>query len=183
MYSIQKYKINELLAISILIIYYYIFKVKGKKNDTYFNSKYWLGVSQNVIKYLIPLQIGAGIGGLIWYKYMRDNPPDKGFLSIMFLNNYMFDILVCIFLIGSILWPISLLQKNIIENKTLIKSLLCCSGLFIAALSGILMQAGSFECDNISPIALLGITIFNVTIILNDGIGWSSRLLYQTIHK
>ena len=73
------------------------------------------------------------------------------------------------------------MQHELIENKTLLKSLLCCSGLFIAAISGILLQAGSFEANNITPLALAGITLFNTTVVLNDGIGWSARLLYQTI--
>tara|TARA_B100001769_G_scaffold108853_1_gene84640 strand:- start:819 stop:1112 length:294 start_codon:yes stop_codon:yes gene_type:complete len=92
-------------------------------------------------------------------------------------------LVVLLFLIGSIIWPLSLLQNNLIEKKTLNKSLICCMGLFIAAIAGILAQAGSFEANNISPLALLGITLFNTTVVLNDGIVWCARLLYQTIYK
>ena len=81
------------------------------------------------------------------------------------------------------MWPLSLLQPDLIEKKTLTKSLLCCLGLFIAAFAGLLAQAGSFEADNISPLAILGITFLNTTVILNDGIGWSARLLHQTLYK
>ena len=95
----------------------------------------------------------------------------------------MYHIIVFMFLFGSILWPLSLLQNNLLENKTLIKSLFSCLGLFIAAIAGILAQAGSFEANNISPMALLGISLFNMTVVLNDGVGWSARLLYQTIYK
>jgi len=175
MISIQKYKINEFAAITVLALYYYSFK-----ND-YINSKFWLGIPQNVITALIPLQILAAVGGLIWYISIRENPPDIGLLSYNIFNNPVYDILVFFFLLGSILWPISLMQHELIENKTLLKSLLCCSGLFIAAISGILLQAGSFEANNITPLALAGITLFNTTVVLNDGIGWSARLLYQTI--
>jgi len=131
---------------------------------------------------LISLQILAAIGILIWYKNIRDTPPNNVILSYKMLNNPMYEILVFLFLFGSILWPLSLLQNKLIEQKTMKKSLYCCSGLFIAAISGILLQAGSFEAYNISPESLLGITFFNTTIVLNDGIGWSARLLYQTLY-
>ena len=181
MISIKKFMINEMLGITVLVLYFYVFSIK--ENQSYFKSKYWLGVSPKNIKVLIPLQILAGMGILIWYKHIRNTPPNKGILSYTVLNNPMHDILVFFFLFGSILWPLSLLQNQLIEKKTIAKSLRCCSGLFIAAISGILLQAGSFEADNISPIALLGITLFNTTVVLNDGIGWSARLLWQTIYN
>ena len=181
MISIKKFMINEMLGIIVLILYFYVFSIK--ENQSYFKSKYWLGVSPNNIKVLLPLQILAGIGILIWYKHIRNTNPNKGILSYTVLNNPMHDILVFFFLVGSILWPLSLLQNQLIEKKTIVKSLRCCSGLFIAAISGILLQAGSFEADNISPIALLGITLFNTKVVLNDGIGWSARLLWQTIYN
>lgn len=165
-------------GIIVLVLYYFVFK-----NHSYIESKYWLKISRNNIMVLIPLQILAGIGMLIWYKNIRKTPPIKGLLSYKILNNPMYDILVFFFLLGSILWPLSLLQNKLIEHKTMKKSLYCCSGLFIAAISGILLQAGSFEADNISPISLLGITFFNITVVLNDGIGWSARLLYQTLYN
>lgn len=181
MLSIKKYRINELAALTVLVLYFYIFKVK--ENQTYFESKYWLGVSKNTIMGLIPLQILAGIGILIWYINIRKIAPDKGILSYTFLNNPMYDILIFFVLFGSILWPLSLLQNKLIEEKTMTKSLLCCSGLFIAGISGILLQAGSFEADNISPISLIGLTLFNTTVILNDSIGWCARLIYQTLYN
>ena len=180
MISIKKYMINELAGITVLAVYYYIFNIK--ENQTYFDSKYWLGISPNLIMALIPFQILAGIGAIIWYKSIRDNPPNIGLLNYRILNNPMYDILVFFFLFGSILWPLSLLQHKLIEQKTISKSLFCCFGLFIAAISGILLQAGSFEANNITPLALIGITLFNTTVVLNDGIGWSARLLYQTLH-
>ena len=94
----------------------------------------------------------------------------------------MYDLLVLLFLFGSILWPLSLLQNKLIENKTIFKSLLSCFGLFIAAIAGILLQAGTFEANNISPSTIISITLFNTTIILSDGIGWCARLLYQTLY-
>ena len=182
MISIQKYKINELAALTVILLYYYVF-TKKEFRSFYLTSKFWLGTSPEIVKILVPLQILAGIGGVFWYLSMKKNPPKKGLLSYNFLNNKMYDILVLLFLIGSILWPLSLLQPNLIEKKTLTKSLLCCLGLFIAAFAGLLAQAGSFEANNISPLALLGITLLNTTVILNDGIGWSARLLHQTLYK
>ena len=181
MISIEKYRINELLAITILILYFYVFKIK--ENQSYFKSKYWLGISKNLIKSLIPLQILAAIGAIVWYTNIRNNPPDIGLLSYKLFNNPMYDLLVLLFLFGSILWPLSLLQNKLIENKTIFKSLLSCFGLFIAAIAGILLQAGTFEANNISPSTIISITLFNTTIILSDGIGWCARLLYQTLYQ
>jgi hypothetical protein len=44
------------------------------------------------------------------------------------------------------------------------------------------MQAGSYE-GNISAAAIIGITLFNSTVVLGDGIGWSSRLIHQTMYS
>ena len=157
MISIQKYKINEITFLLFILTAYYVFNKKENKSS-YITSKFWLGTSPDIVKVLVPLQILAGIGGVFWYLSLLNNPPKKGLLSYNFLNNKMYDILVLLFLIGSIMWPLSLLQPDLIEKKTLTKSLLCCLGLFIAAFAGLLAQAGSFEADNISPLAILVIT-------------------------
>jgi len=181
MISIAKYKINELTGLSVVLLYFYVF-TKDEFRSFYLTSKFWLGISPDVVKIIVPLQILAGIGGIYWYLSMKNNPPKKGLLSYNFLNNKMYDILVLLFLIGSIIWPLSLLQPDLIEKKTITKSLLSCLGLFIAAFAGLLAQAGSFEADNISPLAVICITLLNTTVILNDGIGWTARLLHQTLY-
>ena len=181
MQSIEKYKINEIAGFLVLVLYYYVF-TKEENQSSYLNSKFWLGVNPNIVKLLIPFQILAGIGGVYWYQHIRKNKQTTGLLSYEIFNNKMSDVLVLVFLIGSILWPISLLQKDLLEKKTMTKSLICCSGLFMAAIAGIMLQAGSFESNNISGLALLGITLFNTTVVLNDGIGWCARLLYQTLN-
>ena len=182
MISVEKYKINEIMGIIVVLLYYFVF-TKKENRSSYIDSKYWLGISPVLVKTVIPLQLLAAVGGLYWYYSVKKNPPKIGLLSYNIFNNKMYDLLVLLFLIGSIIWPLSLLQNNLIEKKTLNKSLICCMGLFIAAIAGILAQAGSFEANNISPLALLGITLFNTTVVLNDGIGWCARLLYQTIYK
>tara|TARA_B100001287_G_C22669890_1_gene524750 strand:- start:468 stop:752 length:285 start_codon:yes stop_codon:yes gene_type:complete len=94
----------------------------------------------------------------------------------------MYEVLVLLLVIIAIMWPLTLLQKGILTNKTLYKTIICCSSLFICPFAGILMQAGSYE-GNISALALLSITLFNTTVILTHGIGWSSRLIYQTLYS
>lgn len=176
---IKEYYINELLSIILMLLYYYVFVIKN--DQSYFNSKFWLNIPSNNIIILLFFQILAAIGILVWYKNIKNTNISKGILSYELFNNKLYDILIFTFLIGSIFWALSLLQSKLIEEKTLFKSLISCSGLFIAAISGILLQAGSFEA-NIPPHALLGIIFFNTVIVLNDGIGWSARLLYQTLN-
>ena len=178
--SIKKYRINESAIIILLFCFFYFFK---KENNLTLESKYWLNISSNKILFLLILQILAIIGFIIWFINIRITPPDKGILSYNFLNNPMYDVLIFFILFGYILWILSLNLNDLIENKTIFKTLFCCIGLFIAAICGIIIQAGCFEADNISLISLIGITIFNITIVLNNGIGWCARLIYQTLYQ
>ena len=180
MINIKNNHINEICALILFATYYYVFSI-DTNNESYMDSKYWLGLKKETIRTLIPIQILSAIGFIVWFISVRNNPPKKGLLSYKFLNNPMYEVLVLLLVIGAIMWPLTLLQKDILTNKTIYKTIICCSSLFICAFAGILMQAGSYE-GNISALALLGITLFNTTVVLTDGIGWSSRLIYQTLY-
>ena len=178
--SIRKYRINELAIIILFICFFYFFK---KESNLNLQSKYLLNISSNNVLFLLILQVLGIIGFIIWFINIRITPPNKGILSYNFLDNPMYEVTVFFILFGYILWILSLNQTDLIENKTILKSLFCCIGLFIAAICGIIIQAGCFEADNISLLSLIGITIFNTTIVLNNGIGWNARLIYQTLYK
>jgi len=137
--------------------------------------------SKNV-KALVPFQLLSGIGAISWVYDIRKNPPKSGILKEKIFKEPVYEILITTFLIGSIMWPLSLKQKNITTQKTKKKTLLSVVGLLIAAVSGIIAQAGTFENDNSSVQSLISITVFNITVVLLDGIGWSSRIIYQTLH-
>lgn len=177
---IRKYYINEIISLIILASYYVVFS-KNNDGGGYINSKFWLGVSENNVKALIPLQLAAAVGALIWVKTLRDQPAQKGLLSYKLWGESVFEIIILLFLVGSVIWPWSLLQPKLIESPTMTKTLICCTGLFIAAIAGIMAQAGSFEAD-IPWYALISITVFNLTVVLNDGVGWSARLIHQTLY-
>ena len=178
--SIRKYRINELAIIILFICFFYFFK---KESNLNLQSKYLLNISSNNVLFLLILQVLGIIGFIIWFINIRITPPNKGILSYDFLDNPMYEVLIFFILFGYILWILSLNQTDLIENKSILKSLFSCIGLFIAAICGILIQAGCFEADNISLLSLIGITIFNTSIVLNNGIGWCARLIYQTLYQ
>jgi len=181
MINIRNNHINEIGALVLFATYYYVFSI-DTNNESYVQSKYWLGLNIKSIYALIPLQIISAIGFVVWMISVRNNPPKKGLLSYKFLNNPMYEVLVLLLVVGAIMWPLTLLQNNILGNKTLFKTIICCFSLLICSVAGILMQAGSYE-GNISAAAIIGITLFNSTVVLGDGIGWSSRLIHQTLYS
>lgn len=182
MISIQKYKINEITFLLFILTVYYVFNKKENKSS-YFTSKFWLTLSPEIVKMLIPLQILAAIGGVYWYISIKKNPPKKGLLSYNFLNNKMYDILVFLFLIGYIIWTLSLLQPKLIEKKTLIKSLVTTVPVFIVSIITILALIGTFEAKNISSFTLFCIMLLNINTVLIDAIVWNYILLKQTLYK
>ena len=169
---IRRYYLNEILAILLIVSYIIVFK---NDKQSYLESKFWLQMKQSSVKALIPLQLAAAVGALLWVKAVRDSPPRKGLLGYSFCGEPLFEILIAVFLVGCIVWPWSLWQPNLVEEPTLTKSVICISGLVVAAIAGVLAQAGSFQAD-IPWWALLGIILLNITVVLNDGIGWSARL-------
>jgi len=49
MISIQKYKINEITFLLFILIAYYVFNKKENKSS-YITSKFWLGISPEIVK-------------------------------------------------------------------------------------------------------------------------------------
>ena len=125
MINIRNNHINEIGALVLFAAYYYVFSI-DTNNESYIQSKYWLGLNIKSIYALIPLQIISAIGFVVWMISVRNNPPKKGLLSYKFLNNPMYEVLVLLLVVGAIMWPLTLLQNNILGNKTLFKTIICC---------------------------------------------------------
>tara|TARA_Y100000389_G_scaffold193637_1_gene222620 strand:- start:11350 stop:11901 length:552 start_codon:yes stop_codon:yes gene_type:complete len=181
MISIQKYKINEITFLLFILTAYYVFNKKENKSY-YITSKFWLGISPEIVKKISIIQIIGYIGGLYWYINIKNNPPYNGILNYTIFNNKIYDILVFLFLIGYILWTLSLLQPKLIEKKTLTKSLFSTVPVFIIAIITILALIGTFEATNISPFTLFCIMLLNINTVLIDSIGWNYILLKQTFY-
>ena len=116
MINIRNNHINEIGALVLFAAYYYVFSI-DTNNESYIKSKYWLGLNIKSIYALIPLQIISAIGFVVWMISVRNNPPKKGLLSYKFLNNPMYEVLVLLLVIGAIMWPLTLLQNNILGNN------------------------------------------------------------------
>lgn len=175
---IKKFRINEILAIVLFISYFKL----PKDGKGYIGSKFWLGVSETNVITLIPFQILSAIGFVIWYYSIGKTLPDKGLLSLRLCNNPIHEVLTFLILVGSIGWSLSLFQKNFIENKTMFKTIVSFSSLLLVAICGVLIHIGCFQANNIKYYSIVGIILFNITVVLNDCIGWSGRLIDQTIN-
>ena len=81
--------------------------------------------SKNV-KALVPFQLLSGIGAISWVYDIRKNPPKSGILKEKIFKEPMYEILITTFLIGSIMWPLSLKQKNITTQKPKKNSIISC---------------------------------------------------------
>ena len=115
MINIKNNHINEIGALILFATYYYVFSI-DTNNESYMDSKYWLGLKKETIRTLVPIQILSAIGFIVWFISVRNNPPKKGLLSYKFLNNPMYEVLVLLLVIGAIMWPLTLLQKGILTN-------------------------------------------------------------------
>ncbi len=181
MISIQKYRLNEIAFFVLILTVYYVFNKKENKSS-YITSKYWLGLSPEIVKKISLLQIIGYIGGGYWYFNIKKTPPNNGVLNYTVFNNKIYDILVLLFLIGYIAWTFCLLQPNLIEKKTLTKSLLTIVPVLIVAIVSILALIGTFEARNISLFTLFCILLLNIVTVLIDAIVWNYILLKQTFY-
>lgn len=182
MISIQKHRINEIALLVFILTLYYVFN-KQEIKSSYITSKFWLGISPEIVQMILLLQIIGYIGGGYWYFNIKKNPPYNGILNYTIFNNKIYDILVFLFLIGYILWTLSLLQPKLIEKKTLTKSLFSIIPVLIVALVSILALIGTFEASNTSLFTLISIILLNIVTVLIDAIVWNYILLKQTFNK
>ena len=61
MINIRNNHINEIGALVLFATYYYVFSI-DTNNESYMDSKYWLGLKKETIRTLIPIQILSTIG-------------------------------------------------------------------------------------------------------------------------
>ena len=184
-------QVISILGIAVLLSYYIVF---NSNSESYFDSKYWLGIPDNVKTGIIIFQIIAGISYMIWIYLMFTYPPKTGILSYDILGTKGLTILISLFLISSMLWPFTLQYINF-DNLSVQQALITNSTIWVASFAASLLLAGTFEdmsglnnpnFENnsmINYIKFITILFFCIVVILLDGIGWSSILLYKSIYQ
>ena len=65
MINIKNNHINEIGALILSATYYYVFSI-DTNNESYMDSKYWLGLKKETIRTLVPIQILSAIGFIVW---------------------------------------------------------------------------------------------------------------------
>ena len=167
------------LFFGLLVLYSY-YDVFSSETQNYINSRFWLGLDSESVKFIIPLQILAMIGFIIFIYYCLSDKtePKKGLLT--YFNGNLLAILLFIFFISSTFW--SYTTKNYLNNGifNLSKAIVPSLTLIISAICVILITAGAFEA-NMNREAIISVLFFSLVVVLIDGVGWNSRLLFNTI--
>lgn len=140
----------------------------------YFNSPFWMGISQQSAKAITGLQLMAAIGFivLILWRALAEKQPSRGLLHKL----PVFTIVVVVFLMASLAWP--WLARWALTSPTPVSVGLCVLSLIVAALSVILLIADTFEAGKEAPwYALTGVLFLGLIVVLADGVGWSASMI------
>lgn len=163
----------------LLVVCAYIYVFKNER-EGYVNSRFWIGIPPSTASAIIPLQVIAAIGFILFVLYatgILDTKPTTGVLS--YLNGYSTTILLLIFFASSVAWPITAryyLDKKQIHEANTGHLLLVVTPLVAASISSVLFTAGAFEAD-MHPVAVVGILMFSAVVVLADGVGWNAKLI------
>lgn len=164
-------------------------EVFSKENESYTNSRFWLGISPDTATALIPLQLLAAIGFVIFvstlilgaFKDKNKRFAANGILG--YLNGFACVIILFLFFACSVVWPFAAReylnsQQNDPEGRGSVWWLSATAGsLFTAGAMAILMVAGAFEND-MHFAAIYAVLIFSTVVFLADAIGWNAKLIY-----
>lgn len=161
-----------------LVVIYSYYDVFSYEKQHYIESRFWLGLKPDSVKIIIPFQILAMIGFItfIYYCLKEETQPKKGILT--YLNGNFLALLLFIFFISSTFWTYTTkfyLDKNIFSFRNAIFPSLT---LIVSAICAILMTAGAFEA-NMKKEAIISVLLFSFVVVLIDGVGWNSKLLFN----
>lgn len=169
-------------SIAVITSYFIVFSLE---KTGYTTSRFWVGISESNATSLIPMQILAGVGFLLFVCNvvgLLGNRPSKGILS--YWNGYACTIIFAAFFMASVLWPYAArryLDARDAHTASAIDVFYVMSSLVVAACSAILMVAGAFE-ENMHPLAMVGILLFAMVVVLADAVGWNAKLMYGYLY-
>ena len=166
-------------SIAVMWSYYRVF---GTESSSYATSRFWIGIPANTANAIMPLQIIAGIGFIVFTIRalgLSGSSPTVGILS--YYNGFATTMIYAAFFIASTVWPFA--TRYYLDNKgTTMQLLGVVCPLIIAAVSSILLTAGAFEAD-MDYSAVIGVLVFSNVVVLADGIGWNAKLIWSHVHQ
>lgn len=156
----------------------------------YTTSRFWLGIDASTATALVPLQILAALGYLVFvYEASIASKPITGLFGADYLGGHVLAVSIATFSIASAAWPYACLAyldarddrrrrsgDSIVGAGERAAAIATSATLILAALSAIVMLAGAFEAD-LNHRAVVGVALFGCTVVLLDGVGWNARLL------
>jgi ammonia channel protein AmtB len=163
--DIPSFLIVPILGFGVLTSYYYVFK-KKLPDYNYNKHPFWMGIPSDIVNFLVILQILAGIGFLIAICSWIASPPQDG---IMGNAKSSLPLTLSGFLLSSIIWPLATLQK---------KHFWVAFSLVTAAISTILLLAGSIEESNIRWYIVISLIFLNIVTVLCDAVIWNAKYIY-----
>lgn len=143
---------------------------------SYFDSPWWVGVPPATARALTAIQLPAGLGAVLWYRWAFGDDAAVG--AHRHLPRHR-DWLVTTFLVASLLW--APLAYRALQLQTVGTAALAVASLATSALCSVLALAFTFETAP-PPLPTLSILALALVVVLVDGVGWSAALLYRTIY-
>ena len=160
-------------SMSVLFSYYQVF---ASESEGYIRSRYWLGIREDNVRAIVPLQIAAAIGFVVFLIAVINEPPQKGILS--YANGYSTAMILAMFFVSSTMWTYTI--KSHLDNPQHLSWVGPSASLVVAALSAILITAGVFEDDSSTQYKILGALAFATVVTMVDAVGWNSRLIMHS---
>ena len=178
--NIATYVTNSIVVVGAILLAASYFNVFSKERGSYTASRFWIGIPEHTAQTLVPLQILAAIGFILFVLPVSGivpGNPTKGVLT--YWNGYITSIVFATFFASSCAWPY--LTRNYLNSKNsgstrLLDVMLPVLALSVAACSAGVMVAGSFEAD-MPAYSCIGVVIFAAVVIVADGIGWNAKLI------
>jgi hypothetical protein len=151
-----------------VLLSYYICFFKLFKPQNYVHHDMWLDMPESYRYTAIVFQILAIVGFFRLFIFLMTHFPTDGILS--YFHSHFTWCIMLLFLIPSIIWPISVYYKQ---------KIISCTCLIIVAIACILFLAGSVETK--APLdVMLGAFFLSIVCVLQDAVMWNATyLLYN----
>jgi hypothetical protein len=156
-----------ILAISVLVSYYFFLQTDEKYEGGYAGHPFWFGIPKNIVVFLIFFQLLAVIGFCVSIGLWLKNPPTSGACK----DDKLFYALI-LFFISAICWPIFIYYK--------LSYLTVLSLVFTAAASIWLLAGAIEEDDNDTKIyKVMGLFFLCTVTVLGDGVIWNANYVIK----